>query len=446
MSLSIHSALTFAQCSGRFHSIRNVVSHSRHSEGCRIFTNTCQGLQTRTNSVTSYISSPRTTDTLHSSIDRGKNRGDSGNRNIYTSHKQQFPNLSNILHRDTSSCSGNTDIEKMESTKQMSHLVDEMLQYLPLPFLFDSDKTKFDPVTHQKLQLDTDFDPIHGKPILSSPTNNKTDWKNLHIEQYWIDDRDTGEGFNDEIIFLKWSNGIITQYSASWIKQQIQIVKEIMTDRQPSTTTPSPSTSNISSEYPVKKILWDHLQESTLRSSILSLPFQSIIDNDQSMYEALRIFYQYGILLVTDTPYNDQGAAVAAFAAAVSGGSVKQSSSISLLKHYRQNHSENTKTDHETKNKIMLPDGTDGPLRTLYGSVWSTASTGMPEGGSVADSAYGQGSLPLHTDMTYLHDPPGLQVSFSSSHTLIHSFCSCAKIYLIYLYIFQDFSNDSTSY
>lgn len=58
----------------------------------------------------------------------------------------------------------------------------------------------------------------------------------------------------------------------------------------------------------------------------------------------------------------------------------------------------------------MLPHGTDGPLRTLYGTVWSTTSSGQAEGTSVADSAYESTELPLHTDLTYHGDPPGLQI------------------------------------
>jgi alpha-ketoglutarate-dependent taurine dioxygenase len=46
----------------------------------------------------------------------------------------------------------------------------------------------------------------------------------------------------------------------------------------------------------------------------------------------------------------------------------------------------------------------------LYGTVWSTTSGGQPEGTSIADSAYGIEGLPLHTDMTYHRDPPGLQI------------------------------------
>ena len=47
---------------------------------------------------------------------------------------------------------------------------------------------------------------------------------------------------------------------------------------------------------------------------------------------------------------------------------------------------------------------------SLYGTVWSTTSTGQADGSSVADSAYGSDGLPLHTDMTYCRDPPGLQI------------------------------------
>eukprot|EP00977_Amphora_coffeiformis_P002102 scaffold403_cov157-Amphora_coffeaeformis.AAC.3 len=59
---------------------------------------------------------------------------------------------------------------------------------------------------------------------------------------------------------------------------------------------------------------------------------------------------------------------------------------------------------------LVLPHGTDGPLRTLYGTVWATSSASQVEGSSRADSAYGSDGLPLHTDMTYHRDPPGLQI------------------------------------
>uniref|UniRef100_A0A7S4JV88 TauD/TfdA-like domain-containing protein n=1 Tax=Odontella aurita TaxID=265563 RepID=A0A7S4JV88_9STRA len=46
----------------------------------------------------------------------------------------------------------------------------------------------------------------------------------------------------------------------------------------------------------------------------------------------------------------------------------------------------------------------------MYGAVWSTSSSNAAPGTSTADSAYGSGALPLHTDMTYLRDPPGVQI------------------------------------
>jgi len=104
---------------------------------------------------------------------------------------------------------------------------------------------------------------------------------------------------------------------------------------------------------------------------------------------------------VTGTPINDGGSGIAALASALSGGSIKMSSASSVMKHYIEN---------SGLSPTILPNGTDGPQRTMYGGVWSTSSDGMKDGQSLADSAYGQGALPLHTDMTYMKDPPGLQV------------------------------------
>ena len=42
--------------------------------------------------------------------------------------------------------------------------------------------------------------------------------------------------------------------------------------------------------------------------------------------------------------------------------------------------------------------------------MWATTTGAQASGTSIADSAYGNDALPLHTDMTYLQDPPGLQI------------------------------------
>lgn len=78
---------------------------------------------------------------------------------------------------------------------------------------------------------------------------------------------------------------------------------------------------------------------------------------------------------------------------------MKENKTTSLVANYREGGSE-----------TVLEHGTDGPLRTLYGSVWSTSSSSQEDGTSKADSAYGSDGLPLHTDMTYMRDPPGLQI------------------------------------
>jgi len=78
-------------------------------------------------------------------------------------------------------------------------------------------------------------------------------------------------------------------------------------------------------------------------------------------------------------------------------------SETTLLAHY-------TKTGADTPRKTILENGTDGPQKTLYGNIWSTHSSQMAAGTSTADTAYGTEALPLHTDMGYYREPPGLQI------------------------------------
>jgi len=50
-----------------------------------------------------------------------------------------------------------------------------------------------------------------------------------------------------------------------------------------------------------------------------------------------------------------------------------------------------------------------GPIKnTLYGGMWSTNPSSKEQ--AFNDTAYGSDALPLHTDGTYFHDPPGLQI------------------------------------
>mmetsp|Transcript_8688 Transcript_8688/g.14443 ORF Transcript_8688/g.14443 Transcript_8688/m.14443 type:complete len:443 (-) Transcript_8688:414-1742(-) len=238
----------------------------------------------------------------------------------------------------------------------------ESFQNLPLRFLRDSDKVNFDPVTRQR--IDVSFDDANGKPSHDhNPAKQRYQVKSS---------RRNGQTYE-----IDWADGVSSQYSIEWVHQTAMNWKNPQLSRE----------------------LWTGMSDSHVRNSDeLSMPFEKVI-HDEGMAKALKALYNFGILLITETPTDDGGAAIAALASAVSGSPKKHLASISLLENYRQGGTD-----------IVLPDGTDGPLRTLYGSVWFTKSSVQAEGTSVADSAYGLDGLPLHTDMTYMLSPPGLQI------------------------------------
>jgi Taurine catabolism dioxygenase TauD, TfdA family len=237
---------------------------------------------------------------------------------------------------------------------------------LPTPFLRASDAANFDPVTMQR--IDVKFDRVSGQP----PTNTP----HAPIDASFAI---ANCQFQNGHFRVTWNDGTQSSYSAAWVEDTLQRWKQNgKADR-------------------VFGIGWT---EDTVRSSPrLHLTFKHTITAN-GMTDALRSLHEYGILLITDTPTDDNGAGVAALAAALGGGSVKNANS--LLSHYAGHSAVTT-----------LPDATDGPLRTLYGKVWSTSTARQKA--SVADSAYGHEALPLHTDMTYLRDPPGLQI-----FTMVH--------------------------
>lgn len=177
---------------------------------------------------------------------------------------------------------------------------------------------------------------------------------------------------------VEWADGRSSEYSAAWIDEKVK------NWAQPEVST---------------RVLWKGLSESDVRNSHdLTLEFGDVLQQ-RGMSYALRALYAYGILLVTDTPTDDGGVGIAALAAAISGSPKKSLASSSILTNYMQGGTE-----------TFLPNATDGPQRTLYGSVWFTDASEQAEGTSVADSAYGIGGLPLHTDMAYKLTPPGLQI------------------------------------
>jgi hypothetical protein len=246
-------------------------------------------------------------------------------------------------------------------TCRWSSSLQDGIRSLPWQYLRATDSSNYDQSTHQR--VDVPYDSASGKP------GEQRYQPKLSIQQVSV----KGDDYT-----VLWSDGLSSQYSTEWVQGQLDRWKE---------------------SVPEDRMIWSDLTEKGVRnSSQLSIAFSDLIE-EEGMKRALQSLYQYGILLVTGTPIEDNGAGVAALGAAVGGGSVKEMRSTSILANYRAGGTE-----------TMLPHGTDGPLRTLYGSVWWTSSAGQVDGTSVADSAYGSEGLPLHTDMTYMRDPPGLQI------------------------------------
>ena len=271
--------------------------------------------------------------------------------------------LDKFLQRCASS-SSKISSDSNDHDKQYSFLYD-----LPYQFLRASNIDNFDESTSQR--KDVVYNHETGKPESRSHTNLEKG--NVSIDKCIIE--------QNKECKICWSDGTWSYHNIDRLKQQYLSWKK---------------------SRPEDRILWSSLTENDVRqSSDLSISFQSLVADDGSdgMGRALKSLYQYGILLVTETPVNDDGVGVATLGAALSGGSVKDNPSASLLAKYRLGGAD-----------VTLPSGTDGPLRTLYGKVWATTSGSQPDGTSVADSAYGNDALPLHTDMTYLRDPPGLQI------------------------------------
>lgn len=230
---------------------------------------------------------------------------------------------------------------------------------LPESFLRKSDAKNFDQDTMQR--LDVSFDKHNGKVTTPSPQ--------VQLEPSIADCSLIGDVYR-----IVWNDGLVSEYSTSWTEKQLRWWKGVDDGRIP----------------------WHNMPEEELRST-KSLEFPEILTSE-GQTKALDFLYKYGIVLVTSTPIEDDGAGVAAMASALSGGTNK-ANQTTLLNHYKNGGRE-----------IYLPRGTDGPLRTLYGTVWSTTSAGQADGASISDSSYGHEALPLHTDMTYMRDPPGLQI------------------------------------
>jgi Taurine catabolism dioxygenase TauD, TfdA family len=264
---------------------------------------------------------------------------------------------------------------------------------LPTDYLRAFDPSNFDADTFQRNNVVTE---PNGKPSSSSTCNTTAYSKpRIHHCEWTCADAKSYR--------VEWDDGKVSEYATSWVDEQLKLWGHDGNDSTAAAGTTTTSTSTKATD----RVLWTGLTSDTVRNSTcLAMHFSNVLTH-AGMKRAIMTLYQYGILLVQDTPIHDGGAGVAALASSLGGGSVKNPTS---LVHQYQQQQGGAVTD----NLMTLPASqhgtTDGPLRTLYGTVWSTTSSGQAAGTSVADSAYDNTELPLHTDLTYHGDPPGLQI------------------------------------
>jgi len=291
---------------------------------------------------------------------------------------------------------------------------------LPRQYLRDADLSNYDATTYQR--NDVMYDHTSGRPILNNNSGGAMCKEKKYEVLSWRHVDNSDGGLEGERVEITWADNVVTTYPATWLNEQIRLYES--GDGQPSIPD-----APVEPKYDVRRIPWSNLTEKDVRAadSGMTMSFEELVfggaagntassirsttesDNaNEGMGRAIEALYKYGFLLITGTPVHDGGTGVAALSAAISGGDIKTSKNVSLLARYR----ENVHMDEKDKEApvTILPDGTDGPLRTLYGNVWSTHSTAMAEGASQADSAYSSDGLPLHTDMCYFRNPPGLQI------------------------------------
>lgn len=332
-----------------------------------------------------------------------------GNRNRFTNYggvkesiallRQPPSHLSSQRHRFRSSSSRTDDRQRPP---------------LPIQFLEAHDEKKFDPSTHQR--NDVPFDSIDGKPPPppSSATSEEGETLSKLISWHCSPDGDTSclatRRKNDSDSRARFSN--------KWVDDQVERWRANSNDFDCFWSPTGEKSAQETTGTP-KRVLWSNWTESMVRdpkcSPILfeyNNLLKSVNDGGTSQRieeeRLLKMLYQYGIVLITGTPtYTD---------------------TLPL-----DVKSEATKNSHKTDTSGGANESAESailslasligyhPLQTLYGSgVWSTSSSSSfynndngdneNEASSTADSAYGATSLPLHTDMTYMANPPGAQV------------------------------------
>jgi hypothetical protein len=328
-----------------------------------------------------------------------------GNTRLLLTKKFSANNVYHSLckhHHNYIRFNSSTAVASVKDDPSDSDAAADLILQLPPKFLRLSSSDCYDPNTHQR--IDVKVDPKDGRPLRPSlavdyaiKSASCLDEENGHYEVEFVD-------------------GYRSKFSMEWVQNQLARLQM---------NGPSDGNANdggTSSSQNIAPIPWSNVTEAELRVNVshptsikntgiqnvgMATSFNDIVlgsNHEQHLTQALKVLYQYGILLVTSTPTDDDGAGVAALSSALSGGAIKTSPDTCPLAHYRYCH------DNGIVPTPILPNATDGPFRTMYGSIWSTNAEMQQEGLSTADSAYSNEALPLHTDMTYYRDPPGLQL------------------------------------
>ncbi|KAL7442193.1 hypothetical protein ACHAXH_008950 [Discostella pseudostelligera] len=286
---------------------------------------------------------------------------------------------------------------------------------LPTQFLQDCDSKNFDPSTYQR--NDVHFDTIDGKPPL--PPQKRTTLRNKSAEE------------------ISSTQAEMTHnHPGGWIKSKAERWRANADDFDDySSLNPESATTTLTSiskgkgaqllttASSPKRILWSNWTEDMIldpRTSPILFWYDDLIvgANECEERRLLKVLYQYGLVLIRGTPtYTDS----------LSMHDMRESTKEMRQRAMSSNNAEGDEKSAESAILHLASIIGYHPLHTLYGAgIWSTSSyssfynkndggkgddkSSSSSAASTADSSYGTTSLPLHTDMTYISNPPGVQV------------------------------------
>ncbi len=292
------------------------------------------------------------------------------------------------------------------------------IRKLPPIFLRQSAKECYDENTHQRSDASVNLQ--NGKIDMGNRSGTD-DHHNRVIGDPSYSIKSVTYNANNGNFAIEFEDEFVTEFPPDWLKLHADRLRNIDSEHRSNSSIDASGTLEHDISPILRRIPWSNFTAKDIRTTrnssnydpksqpALAIAFDDLVLSDnyhRHSEDAIKILHQYGILLVTNTPTDDEGCGVSAISSALSGCGIKpsQTQHTSPLEHYRYCNK------HNITPLPYLKDGIEGPTRTMYGSIWSTNAANMQSGASTADSAYTTLALPQHTDMTYLRDPPGLQI------------------------------------